>query len=99
MSACAIYNYDDRGGDSSLSQGDVKASRVGVYADRVDDDKYGDHSEIDNNKTEDQLIVNDSATPAEIDSSENTPLIAIIRVKYVTQRTRLDVLLVITKCC
>ena len=39
------HNYDDRSAESSFGQGFV--SRGGIYADRVDDDKYGAHKEID----------------------------------------------------
>ena len=42
------HNYDYHSVDSSFGQGYVR--RGGVYADRVDDDKYGAHIEIDNNR-------------------------------------------------
>ena len=41
------HNYDNRFADSNFGQG--FGSRGGIYADRVDDDEYGTHTEIDNN--------------------------------------------------
>ena len=67
---CAQYTIiDDHAGDSSLGQGEVKASRGDVSADSTDDDKYGTHYETDKNNTEYQLIRNVYAMLEEIGAS------------------------------